>query len=74
MFLGIAKAVQACHNDLLTMMQQSHDVSVAEFLLQNQFILVLSIELRLWHRLSMEKLEPIFCIKMYCLCTYYDAN
>ncbi|MDB9905841.1 hypothetical protein N8460_01830 [Oceanospirillaceae bacterium] len=34
MFLGIAKAVQACHNDLLTMMQQSHDVSVAEFLLQ----------------------------------------
>jgi len=33
MFLGIAKAVQACHDDLLTVMEQSHDASVAEFLL-----------------------------------------
>ena len=34
MFLGIAKAVQACHDDLLTVMEQSYDISVAEFLLQ----------------------------------------
>jgi hypothetical protein len=34
MFLGIAKAVQACHDDLLAVMEQSYDVSVAEFLLQ----------------------------------------
>ena len=34
MFLGIAKAVQACHDDLLTVMEQSYDASVAEFLLQ----------------------------------------
>ena len=34
MFLGIAKAVQACHDDLLVVMEQSDDVSVAEFLLQ----------------------------------------
>ncbi|MFT7178299.1 MAG: hypothetical protein ACI9EP_001294 [Oceanospirillaceae bacterium] len=34
MFLGIAKAVQECHDDLLAVMEQSYDVSVAEFLLQ----------------------------------------
>jgi hypothetical protein len=34
MYLGIARAVQACHDDLLTVMEQSYDVSVAEFLLQ----------------------------------------
>jgi len=34
MFLGIAKAVQACHDDLLMMMVESGDASVAEFLLQ----------------------------------------
>jgi hypothetical protein len=34
MFLGIAKAVQACHDDLLAVMEQSYDISVAEFLLQ----------------------------------------
>ena len=34
MFLGIAKAVQACHDDLLTFMEKSYDASVAEFLLQ----------------------------------------
>ena len=35
MFLGIAKAVQACHDDLLVTMEQSPDASVAEFLLTN---------------------------------------
>ena len=34
MFLGIAKAVQACHDDLLVVMEQSYDASVADFLLQ----------------------------------------
>ena len=34
MFLGIAKAVQACHDDLLIAMEHSADISVAEFLLQ----------------------------------------
>lgn len=34
MFLGIAKAVQACHDDLLMVMEASADASVAEFLLQ----------------------------------------
>jgi len=34
MFLGIAKAVQACHDDLLAVMDQSYDASVAEFLLK----------------------------------------
>jgi len=33
MFLGIAKAVQACHDDLLMLMEKSADASVAEFLL-----------------------------------------
>jgi len=35
MFLGIAKAVQACHDDLLMLMEKSADASVAEFLLHN---------------------------------------
>jgi hypothetical protein len=34
MFLGIAKAVQACHDDLLMVMDHTRDASVAEFLLQ----------------------------------------
>jgi hypothetical protein len=34
MFLGIAKAVQACHDDLLVFMEQLENASVAEFLLQ----------------------------------------
>ena len=34
MFLGIAKAVQACHDDLLIAMETLADISVAEFLLQ----------------------------------------
>jgi hypothetical protein len=34
MFLGIAKAVQACHDDLLMVMDHTKDASVAEFLLQ----------------------------------------
>ena len=34
MFLGIAKAVQACHDDLLVVMEQSYDASVADFLLK----------------------------------------
>ena len=33
MFLGIAKAVQACHDDLLKLMDTAPDASVAEFLL-----------------------------------------
>ena len=33
MFLGIAKAVQECHNDLLALIEQSPYASVAEFLL-----------------------------------------
>lgn len=34
MFLGIAKAVQTCHDDLIVMIERSPDASVAEFLLQ----------------------------------------